>query len=224
MYTYCETFELAVMEGGTLGIMTAYNRLNGEFCAEHETLLTKILREEWGFEGFVVTDWFSAGSTEGSAQAGLDLQMPGPGRYFGSALADAVKEGRLEESVLDDQVRRMLGVWNRIGALDDVLEGEEQSVDRPEHRAIAKEAAADSMVLLKNEGVLPLKREGLRKLAVIGPNADRAQIMGGGSAALRAHYRVTPLEALSEKLGPDVEIVHARGCWTEKTTPAISLI
>ena len=220
---YLLPFELAVKEGGTLGIMTAYNRLNGEFCAEHQNLLTRILREEWGFEGFVVTDWFSAGSTEGCAQAGLDLQMPGPGRYFGAALAEAVKEGRLEESVLDDQVRRMLGVWDRIGALDEVLEGEEQSVDRPEHRVIAREAAADSMVLLKNEGVLPFKREGLRKLAVIGPNADRAQIMGGGSAALKAHYRITPIEALSEKLGSDVEITHARGCWTEKTTPAISV-
>ncbi|MEE3326368.1 MAG: glycoside hydrolase family 3 N-terminal domain-containing protein, partial [Myxococcota bacterium] len=159
---YLVPFELAVKEGGTLGIMTAYNRLNGEFCSEHHTLLNRILREQWGFEGFVVTDWFSAGSTEGSAQAGLDLQMPGPGRYFGSALADAVKEGLLDEAVLDGQVRRMLGVWNRIGALDDVLPDEEKSIDQPEHRVIAKEASADSMVLLRNEGVLPLKREGLR--------------------------------------------------------------
>lgn len=219
---YLVPFELAVKEGGTLGIMTAYNRLNGEFCSEHRTLLTDILREEWGFEGFIVTDWFSAGSTEGSALAGLDLQMPGPARYFGSALADAVKEGRLDEAVLDGQIRRMLGVWSRIGALDEVLEDKEESVDRPDHRMIAKEASADSMVLLRNEGVLPLKKDALRKLAVIGPNADRAQIMGGGSAALRAHYRVTPLEALAEKLGPDVEIIHERGCWTEKTTPPIS--
>jgi len=218
---YLVPFELAVKEGGTLGIMTAYNRVNGEFCAEHKTLLTEVLRKDWGFEGFIVTDWFSAGSTERSAEAGLDLQMPGPGRYFGTALAEAVKEGLLDESILDDQVRRMLSVWDRLGALDEVLEGEERSVDRPDHRALAREASAEAMVLLKNEDVLPFARESLRTLAVIGPNADRAQIMGGGSAALHAHYRVTPIEALAEKLGPDVEIIYERGCWTEKTTPAI---
>ena len=218
---YLVPFEIAVKEGGALGIMTAYNRLNGQFCAEHAELLTDILRTDWGFEGFVVTDWFSAGATEQSARAGLDLQMPGPGRYFGASLGQAVREGRVEESILDEQVRRMLKVWNRLGALDDVLEGEETSIDREDHRALAREASIDSMVLLRNEGVLPLKREKIRKIAVIGPNADRAQIMGGGSAALRAHYRVTPIEALAEKLGPNVEIVHERGCWTEKTTPAI---
>ncbi|MFP6639024.1 MAG: glycoside hydrolase family 3 C-terminal domain-containing protein, partial [Myxococcota bacterium] len=218
---YLVPFEIAVKEGGSLGIMTAYNRVNGQYCSEHEELLSGILRNEWGFEGFVVTDWFSAGSTEDSSRAGLDLQMPGPGRYFGAALADAVRDGQVDAATLDGQVRRMLSVWNRLGALDEPEEGEESSIDRPEHRELAREAAADAMVLLKNEAVLPFAREGLRRLAVIGPNADRAQIMGGGSAALRPHYRVTPIEALRQKLGPDVEIVYERGCWTEKTTPAI---
>ncbi|MCS5635616.1 MAG: glycoside hydrolase family 3 C-terminal domain-containing protein, partial [Myxococcota bacterium] len=99
---------------------------------------------------------------------------------------------------------------------------EETSVDLPEHRVLAREAATESMVLLRNDGLLPLQPASLGKLAVIGPNADRAQIMGGGSAALRPHYSVTPLDALREKLGPGTEIVHERGCWTEKTTPPIS--
>lgn len=218
---YLLPFEIAVKEGGALGIMTAYNRLNGTWCAEHAELLNGILRGDWGFDGFVVTDWFSAGSTVGSAEAGLDLQMPGPGRFFGARLADAVRSGEVDEEVLDDIVGRMLSVWSRVGALKQPDDGEERSIDRPEHRELAREAAAESMVLLRNDGGLPLDRGKLRRVAVIGPNADRAQIMGGGSAALRPHYRKTPLDALREALGDDVEIVHERGCWTEMTTPAI---
>jgi len=219
---YLVPFELIVREGGGLGIMTAYNRLNGIYCAEHEELIGRILRREWGFEGFVLTDWFSAGSAEASSRAGLDLQMPGPGRFYGPALAEAVREGRVEEAVVDAQVRRMLGVWEKIGALGDGPPGEEQSIDRPEHRRLAREAACESVVLLRNRGTLPLEADGLRKLAVIGPNAARAVILGGGSAALKPHYSVTPLEALRAKLPASVEIVHERGCWTEKTTPELA--
>jgi beta-glucosidase len=218
---YLLPFELAVKEGGSLGIMTAYNRLNGTYCSESAELLTQILREEWGFEGFVVTDWFSAGTTKESCEAGLDLQMPGPGRFFGKRLAEAVRAGEVDEACVDAQVRRMLSVWDRLGAQADPLDEQETSIDLPEHRAVAREAARESMVLLRNDGTLPLDRRALRRVALIGPNADRAQIMGGGSAALRPHYRVTPLEALRERLGDAVEIVHERGCWTEHTTPSI---
>jgi beta-glucosidase len=224
---YLLPFELAVKEGGALGIMTSYNRLNGTYCSEDRVLLQQILRDEWGFEGFVVTDWFSAGGTVDSSEAGLDLQMPGPGRFFGPALAEAVREGKVDEALVDAQVRRMLSVWSRIGALDDAPGAEEQSIDLPEHRALARESAAASMVLLSNDGLLPLAAPGSgdgapKRIAVIGPNADRAQIYGGGSAALRPHYRVTPLDALQERIGDAVEIVHRRGCWTERTTPAVA--
>ncbi len=226
---YLVPFELAVKEGGTLGIMTAYNRLNGTFCSEDAWLLTRVLRDEWGFEGFVLTDWFSVGSTLDSARAGLDLQMPGPGRFFGAALAEAVRAGELDESIVTDQVARMLGVWKRLGALDDAIdsvrgsrrEQAERSIDLPAHRELAREVATDSMVLLKNEELLPLATAGLRRIALIGPNADRCHIMGGGSATLRAHYEVTPLEALRKRLGEAVEITHERGCWTEKSVPPL---
>jgi beta-glucosidase len=221
---YLVPFELAVKEGGALGIMTSYNRLNGTYCSEHPQLLRQILRDEWGFEGFVLTDWFSAGSSDESPRAGLDLQMPGPGRFYGPALAEAVRAGEVEEALVDAQVRRMLSVWDRIGALADPPSTQETSIDRPEHRTLAREAASEAMVLLKNDDLLPLDADSIERLAVIGPNADRGQIMGGGSAALRPHYRVTPLDALGEKLGDSVEIVHARGAWTEKTTPAIAMV
>lgn len=218
---YLLPFEIAVKEGGVLGIMTAYNRLNGTWCAEHPELLNGILRDDWGFDGFVLTDWFSAGSTLGSANAGLDLQMPGPGRFFGARLGDAVRSGEVDESVLDEQVGHLLSVWDRIGALKDPGDGVERSIDRPEHRALAREAASEAMVLLRNDEFLPLDRGAIRTLAVIGPNADRAQIMGGGSAALRPHHWTSPLQALREALAGEIEIVHERGCWTEMTTPAL---
>jgi beta-glucosidase len=198
--------------------MTAYNRLNGPFCAEHAGLLAGILRGEWGFEGFVLTDWYALGSTAGSAEAGLDLEMPGPGRFFGPALARAVEAGEVDQARLDAQVRRLLSVFHWAGAFDDPPDVGERSVDRPEHRALGREAAAEAMVLLKNDGVLPLDPARIRALAVIGPNADRAQIMGGGSASLRPHYHITPLEAIRARLSDRVTIRHERGCDTARTT------
>jgi len=218
---YLVPFELAVRDGGALGIMTAYNRLNGPFCAEHAGLLAGILRGEWGFEGFVLTDWCSLGSTVGSAEAGLDLEMPGPGRFFGPALARAVEAGAVDPARLDAKVRRLLSVFDRVGAFDDPPDASECAIDRPEHRALVREAAAEAMVLLKNGGVLPFDPAGMRTLAVIGPNADRAQIMGGGSASLRPHYRITPLQAIRAHLGDRVAIRHERGCDIDRTTPPL---
>ena len=214
-------FELAVKEGGALGIMTGYNRLNGVHCSEHVELLADILRGEWGFEGFVVTDWYSNGSAVGSATAGVDLEMPGPARWFGPALATAVRDGAVDEALVDDQVRRLLGVLERLGALDDVPR-ESTSIDRADHRALAREAATSSMVLLKNEGALPFDRAKIRTLAVLGPNAEQAQLMGGGSASLAPHYRISPLEAIRARLGADTEIVFERGCDINRATPSLS--
>jgi beta-glucosidase len=116
---------------------------------------------------------------------------------------------------------RLLGVFERIGALDDDGPGDEAVLDLPEHRRAARRAATESMVLLANDGLLPLDRSALRTVAVIGPNADRAAIMGGGSASLRAHYLVSPLEALRAALGDGVTVVHEPGCDNRKTTPVL---
>ena len=215
---YLPPFEAAVREGGSLGVMTSYNRVNGRWCTEQPELLAGILRGEWGFDGLVVTDWFGVASTEMSAAAGVDLEMPGPGRAFGPALAAAVRAGTVDESVLDGQVTRLLTVFDRLGALDDDGPGDEAAVEVPEHRRVAQRAATESMVLLANDGLLPLERTALRTLAVIGPNADRAQIMGGGSAALRAHRLVTPLAALQDLLGDTVTVVHEPGCDNRRST------
>ena len=144
-----------------------------------------------------------------------------PGRWFGPALAAAVRDGAVDEALVDDQVRRLLGVLERIGVLDDATPRESTSIDRADHRALAREAATSSMVLLKNDGVLPLDRAAIRTLAVLGPNAEQAQLMGGGSASLAPHYRISPLDALRSRLGADTEIVFERGCDINRATPAL---
>jgi beta-glucosidase len=215
-------FELAVRDGGALGIMTAYNRLNGTYCSAHAQLLRDILRGDWGFEGFVLSDWYARGSTTESPRAGLDLEMPGPGRIYGPALAAAVRDGSVDESLVDACVTRLLTVFDTIGALDDQVE-DARGVDRAEDRALARRAAAESMVLLQNEGLLPLDASRITTLAVIGPNAERARIMGGGSASLTPHYRIAPLEAFRNRAGERVTIVYEPGCDIERTIPPVGV-
>jgi len=222
---YLLPFELAVREGGSLGIMTAYNRLNGTYCAENEWLLRTVLRDEWGFRGFVVTDWFAGCTTEGAAAAGLDLEMPFPARAYGRHLAEAVHEGRVDEYQLDRAVLTLLSVWEELGALDDAT-GTIVTIDRPEHRALAREAAASSMVLLTNRDVdgrpiLPLDGSKLRSVAVIGPNAERARFMGGGSAEVTPHHRTPLLEALRTRLGDRVQLRYEYGCSIDKNAAMI---
>ena len=217
---YLLPFELAVREGGSLGIMTSYNRLNGAYNTENHWLLQGILRDEWGFEGFVISDWFAGGSTDGAATAGLDLEMPGPSRFYGRQFAKEVRDGNVDESLLSAAVQRLVTVFDRIGALDDEPRTP-IALDRPEHRVLAHRAAAESMVLLKNDGVLPFDRGTITTLAVIGPNAERARIMGGGSAEVEPHYRISPLDALRAKLGDGVEIVYEQGCDIDKSVPII---
>ena len=208
-------------EAGALGLMTAYNRLNGRYCADAEELLAGIVRGEWGFDGIVMSDWYALVGTREAGRAGLDLEMPGPPRAFGPALAEAVRNGEVGEADVDAKVSRLLGVFERLGVLDDGPPGPESSDEDPEHRCLAREAAAAATVLLANDGVLPLDGS-VRRVAVIGPNADRAEIMGGGSSRVRPHRRVTPLRALCERLGEDVEVLHERGCDIDVRVPVIA--
>ena len=219
---YLLPFETAVRDGGSLGVMTAYNRLNGAWCTEDEHLLRGILRDEWGFDGFVLTDWFGIAATAASARAGLDLEMPGPGRAYGTALADAVRAGDVDENDVDAIVTRLLTTFARVGALDAPEPRRPERVDTPAHRAIAREAATSAIVLLHNDGLLPVRREQVGRVAIIGPNADRAVIMGGGSAQVTPPYRRTPLQALRDKFGDRVEIVYEPGLDIDKSVPVLT--
>jgi beta-glucosidase len=220
---YLLPFERAVRHGGALGVMTGYNRLNGMWCSEHRELLTDILRREWGFEGFVLTDWYGVASTVGSNAAGVDLEMPGPGRAYGDALADAVRDGSVATEDLDHQVGRLLAVYERLGILDEIDEAEPPPRPAPDQRTtVARQAAVASIVLLKNNGLLPLSGE-VGSVAVVGPNADVAVMMGGGSAGVEPDHRTSPLAALRAKLGDGVTVVHEPGVDLARATAVLRL-
>ena len=217
---YLAPFEAAVREAGAWSVMAAYNKVNGTYASEHPRLLDEILRGEWGFEGFVVSDWGGTQSTVEALAAGLDLEMPGPGAQRGAKLVDAVRSGDIEEALVDRALRRVLEIARRTGALEHPP-GEERADDRPEHRALARRTASAGMVLLRNDGErLPLDPDRLSRLAVIGPNANVALIQGGGSAQVAAHYAVTPLEGVRKRCGDGIEVVFEPGCTIDKTVPA----
>ncbi|MEM7094321.1 MAG: glycoside hydrolase family 3 C-terminal domain-containing protein [Actinomycetota bacterium] len=216
---YLQPFEWAVRHANALGIMTSYNRLNGTYCSEDRDLLQGILRDEWGFEGFVVSDWFAAGETVASLEAGLDVQMPGPDRFYGGPVAKAIANGEADEAHLDAIVDRRIHVHRVLGAWDDDVDQAELGVEHDEDRALAREAAAASMVLLANDGVLPLDPTAQGAIALIGPNAATAHLMGGGSAQLAAHRRTTLAEELTERFGDRVRV--EPGCNIDKVAPMV---
>ncbi|MDA8607890.1 glycoside hydrolase family 3 C-terminal domain-containing protein [Gammaproteobacteria bacterium] len=218
---YLLPFEMGIKEGNAKVVMSAYNKLNNIFCSSHQDLLIKILKEEWGFDGYVVSDWGAALETIENANGGLDLEMPGPSNVWGKALIDAVKSSEVSEKLIDDKVKRILSVTEFSNRFQKPQIKAEQAIDQPKHRLLLRKAAADGMVLLKNEGSLPLKKN-IKKLAVIGPNALEAQIIGGGSASLRPHYQIHPLEAVQERLGHETEILYSKGCHTHKYLPKIN--
>src|SRR5262249_53912989 len=146
---YLVPFEAAITEAGTWALMTAYNRVNATYMSEHLNLLT-MLRDEWHFDGVVMSDWYGTHSTAQAANAGLDLEMPGPPQWFGEKLATAVRAGEVSEELVDEKVRRVLGLLERTGRLDDETPHEEECIDDPVDRALARRAAAESFVLLDN--------------------------------------------------------------------------
>ncbi|CUH80918.1 beta-glucosidase [Tropicibacter naphthalenivorans] len=218
---YLRPFEDAVKKAGTWGVMSSYNKLNGTYAAENAWLLTKVLREDWGYDGIVMSDWFGSRTCAPTVNAGLDLEMPGPTRDRGQQLIDAVEAGEVSRETVRERALNMLRLMQRVGSLDDHRAFEERAEDRPEHRALIRRAGAEGAVLMKNEGVLPL--DAPQKIAVIGPNAKVAQIMGGGSAQLNPHYRVSPWEGLVARVGED-RLTYAQGCTNHRWEPVMDKV
>ncbi len=216
---YLVPFEWAVKKAGTWGIMSSYNRLNGTYTSENPWLLEQVLRKEWHYDGIVMSDWFGSHSTAPTVNAGLNLETPGPSRDRGAKLVAAVEAGEVSRETLRSRVLDILRLMERTGALDDHSEWVERADDRPEHRALIRRAGAEGAVLLKNEGeLLPLGGEG--RIAVIGPNAKVAQIMGGGSAQLNPHYRVSPWDGLVGALG-EARLSYAAGAGNNRFEPLL---
>lgn len=230
---YLPAFRAVVEEAGVGSVMTAYNRVNGSHMSEHRRLLTDVLRGEFGFEGYVVSDWYGTESADAAA-AGLDLEMPGVGPeaflspedkvdadlasvadavdglptvpsepWFGKPLRTAVADGRIDSETIDAQLHRILGTMERFGVLDG--EQPEGEPDTPAHRQLARRVATEGTVLLKNEGVLPLSADS--EIALCGPNADATK-RGGGSSEVTPTTETSPLDGLENR---DWSVTFERG-------------
>ena len=205
---YLRPFEQAV-RAGAWAVMAAYNKLNGTHAAEHPWLLTQVLRDEWGFDGVVISDWFATHTTTEALVAGLDVEMPGPSRYRGQAAVDAVRDGLLPEKTVDRSVERVLRLIKRTQASP--AGGSGRDTQEPA-TGLLRTAAARGMVLLKNDGALPLAPGTIRSLAVIGPYADGGQFQGGGSAQVNPPSASAILPALRAAFGTEADVTFERGC------------
>ena len=219
---YLAPFEAAVA-AGVWTVMSAYNSVNGATMSE-SPLLAQPLKGEWGFDGMVVSDWGAVRSTIGSALADQDLAMPGPNECWGEPLLAAVRAGLVPEAAIDEKLRRIFRLAQRVGALD-ALDGDVKTtasqrgglgavepLENGDARVLLREAVARSSVLLRNEEkLLPLDRASLRNVAVIGPNAATARIQGGGSASVFPATTVTPLEGIRAALADIAEVEYAAG-------------
>jgi beta-glucosidase len=208
---YLEPFDVIVREARAWAVMAAYNGVNGQPMTE-SPLLRDVLQEEWGFDGVTMSDWFATRSTVESANAGLDLVMPGPDGPWGDALVAAVRAGRVPESAIDDKVLRILRLAARVGALEGSSATPAPSYDAAEVAARLRSTASAGFVLARNEGdILPLDASSLRRVAVLGPNAAAARTLGGGSATVFPPYTVSPLEGIRAALGDGVQVDHGIG-------------
>ena len=236
---YLPAFKAAVQEGGVWNVMSAYQKVNGTYCAENNYLLTDVLKREFGFKGFVVSDWGSTYSTAPTVNAGMDLEMPGgpPAKAMlsrpqtilsgnsgtwleGDKVMAEVKNGHITEATLDDNVGRILRVIFLSGQFDHPHAGGGE-VDTPQQRAVALKGATEGIVLLKNTGrLLPLDAAKVKSIAVIGPNAAVARTGGGGSSLVRPKYVIAPLDGIKERAGTEIKVTYALGVGMEGEDPA----
>jgi beta-glucosidase len=226
---YFPAFRAAVQEAGVWSVMNAYNKVNGQYCAENPYLLRDVLKKQWGFKGFVISDWGSTYSTAATVNAGMDLEMPGgepmklwfakpttqsdgngAGWLTPENVQAALQAGQISMAQVDQNAGRILHTMFAAGLFDKTHAGGGQ-VDTPEQKMVARTAAAESIVLLKNAGdLLPIAKT-VRTLAVIGPNAAVARTGGGGSSLVRPAYSITPLDGIRERAGNQMQVSYAQG-------------
>jgi beta-glucosidase len=217
---YLPAFRACVQEAGVLSVMGAYNKFRGQYCCENDYLLNKVLKDEWGFKGIVMSDWGGTHTTQGAVMNGLDLEMgsrpPYANNYLANPFLEGVKSGKFPQSVLDDKVRRQLYVMFKLNVIHDPAAPAARSetnkvLSTKVHQEIARKVAEESFVLLKNDKLLPLNPAKIKKVAVIGANAVAKFASGGGAANIKAPFETTALEGISNRLGSGVAIVYAQG-------------
>jgi len=214
---YLEPFRKAIQVARPVALMTAYNRIRGVYASQHDYLLKTVLKGEWAYDGLALSDWGGT-YTEDVPAGGLDLEMPGPARWMKTDLVrKALAEGSLTPEALDDKVRRLLGALLRTGRFENPNRPPEGMLDKPEQRQLLRRAAQEAVVLLKNQGALPL--QGIRRLAVIGANARWGEIMGGGSSTVIPYYAVSPLRGIRQRAGDRVVVEYAIGAFSHRYPP-----
>ncbi len=217
---YLPGFKAAVQEGKVLTIMSAYNKFRGVYCSHSGYLLDDVLKGELGFDGVVISDWNAVKNTMEAVTVGLDIEMGTDLTMFetgfdygkfhmGDTVVTLVKNKVIDESLVDQKVRRILSVMHRIDKFDETKK--QGAYNTKEHQQIAREIADEAIVLLKNEGVLPLKKENIKKISIVGANATHKHAGAGGSSQVKAFYEITPLAGLQNLLGDDVTIEHSQG-------------
>lgn len=219
---YLPGFEAAVKKGKVKGIMGAYNKLRGTHCCHHKYLFEEVLRKEWGFEGITVSDWGGVHDTKEALLNGLDMEMSVTNDfenyYMANPLLQMIERGEVDKKTalakIDNKVRHILNVMNKLHMLD----GERNAGGYNDYndKTALRQAARESIVLLKNEkNILPLDKKKIKKLLVVGENANRQHAPGGGSAEIKALYEITPLMGIHMLLGGNTEVVYKPGYYNE---------
>ena len=210
MEEYGLNFRTAVQIGGTMSVMNAYNLINGEKCAENYNLLTKTLRYNWGFPYYVVSDWGSIWDAGKAINAGCNLEMGSD--LYQNNLFNLVVQGKVSESTIDDAVRNVLRTKFISGIMDNYPVPDHSLINNQDHQQICLQAGKECIVLLKNDnGILPLNKNTIGRIALIGPSANVAQLDGTGSSYVTPFYSVSPKDGITNIIGAD-KILYAKGC------------
>jgi beta-glucosidase len=219
---YLEPFRIAIRDSKPWAVMSSYNKVNGVFASENDYTLKTVLKNEWGFDGLVMSDWFGT-YTDDVPAGGLDLEMPGPARWMDAqTVHKALEMGNLTLDQLNDKVRRILRIIERAGAFENPEPQKERANDTPEQRTFLREAARETIVLLKNKNkLLPLTPSKLKTIAVIGELARRANVMGGGSSRVTPYYVVSPLDGILAHVGKSAIVEYEVGCHVHKSIPVL---
>lgn len=206
---YLRPFEMAVREADAWGLMAAYNKVNGRWCSENMQLQTTILRQQWGFPGMIISDWGGVHSTVDAVTTGMNVEMPGS-RYMGKALLDSVKAGKVSEAVINQRVREILRVRLTVKPIDKAV-ANTKPVGNAEEMATALEIARRSIVLLKNDQLLPIDAKHVKRIAVVGENAITKMALGGVGAGVKTRCEITPLEGLQAALPANIKLTYVPG-------------
>lgn len=217
---YLPAFKASIVEAGVWSVMTAYNQVNGHHCTENAYLQQTVLKDEWGFKGFIVSDWGAVHSIIGTANNGLDVEMPSEGFWDNGQLLAAVNNGDVNETTINDKVRRVLRAIYKSGMTAEPWTGTDEML--PEHNQLALKEGTAGIVLLKNQNaLLPLDINSNITIAAIGPNLYEARTGGGGSSIINPYYSISPLQGLQNMAGPNITINHCQGALLDNSSPMI---